>query len=263
MPSITSFQNARIKSARKLLDKRPRIQEARFLIDDARDLERALAHDYVVDFALYCAQRADAYTQQIADRLNADDVYEVAPDLLDKAAYRQNSGGLIAVMHSPEQAPLAELQPPQHLLVLADLRKPGNIGALMRSADAAGVGAILLVDTSLDRYNPNIIRSSTGACFARNIYYANTQQALEFLRQHAYRSVAGHLNAEHSLFEVAFTQRTAMILGTEETGLNELWSSTCDELIKIPMMGQIADSLNVSVSGAIMMYEALRQRLSS
>src|SRR5262249_28719107 len=147
----------------------------------------------------------------------------------------------------------------RHILALVDLRKPGNIGALLRTADAAGFGTILLVDSALDIYNPNIIRSSTGACFLENIYCVSTEQALQYLRSGGYRLIAGHLEGTRSLYDVDFREKSALILGTEDTGLSAVWRDHCDDLVKIPVVGEVTDSLNVSVAGAVFMYEALRQ----
>jgi TrmH family RNA methyltransferase len=148
-----------------------------------------------------------------------------------------------------------------HILGLVNLKKPGNIGALLRTADAAGIDIIFLIDSVLDIYNPNIIRASTGAVFIGNIYYMATQEALTFFAERNITIVATHLDGTMTLYDFDFTkQPTAILLGTEDTGLEDTWVNHCDVLLKIPMIGHLSDSLNVSVSGAICMYEALRQR---
>jgi RNA methyltransferase, TrmH family len=258
---ITSFQNPRLKLIKKLRDKRGREQEQRFVVDDGRDLERALAQGYTVDFALYCPALSHSHS---VEQLDAYKVYEVSREVMEKTGYRENPSALLAVMHSKPARNLSELENMDGLPVLAlvNLQKPGNIGALIRSADAAGFKIVLLIDTALDLYNPNIIRSSTGACFLNNIYALTTEQALEFFKDQRYQVVAAHLDGHHSLYDVVLDERCAVVLGTEDTGLSEVWKERADTLVKIPMVGKLSDSLNVSVSGAIFMYEALRQRLS-
>jgi TrmH family RNA methyltransferase len=264
--SITSFQNSKIKLANKLVNKRERQQQKLFLIDYARDLERALEHDYTVEFTFYCEALATAEDNLLLAQLGTSEVYDVSADLMEKASYRQNPGGLVAIMRQKPMLTAADAEKiqSQHILGLVNLSKPGNIGALLRTADAAGFNAILLIDSQLDIYNPNIIRASTGAVFLDNIYQMTMLDALNFFAKHEISIVATHLNGTISLYEFDFTaQRTTIIFGAEDTGLEETWVSHCDALVKIPMIGHLSDSLNVSVSGAICMYEALRQRHSS
>lgn len=259
--TITSFQNPKVKLAQKLLEKRQREEEKLFVVDAARDLARALAQGYEAAYILYSPTTATPDEHALIATPSSP-VYQVTPDILAKASYRENPGGLVAVLRQPEPPALTRLQA-THILALVDLRKPGNIGALLRTADAAGFGGILLIDTALDLYNPNIIRSSTGACFLGNIYTATAAEAIAFLRGAGYQLIAAHLAGTASIFDVDLRPKSALILGAEADGLSALWVEACDQLVKIPMQGQITDSLNVSVSGAILMYEALRQRLQS
>lgn len=257
---ITSFQNPRLKLIKKLRDKKGRVQEQRFVVDEPRDLERALANGYTVDFVLYCPTLAD---RNVVHTLSPEQIYEVSQDVMEKVSYRENPSALVAVLYtkpSRDDLRLDEAASPS-VLGLVNLQKPGNIGALLRTADAAGFKTILLIDTLLDLYNPNIIRSSTGACFLNNIYVVTSQQALEFFRQEQYQVIAAHLDGGHSLYELDFSERSAIILGTEDVGLPDIWANESDMLVKIPMEGELSDSLNVSVSGAVLMYEVLRQRL--
>ncbi len=259
--TITSFQNPKIKLAQKLRDKPTRDREKLFVVDDRRDLVRALACHFAVHFVLFDPDHADSDDKILIGGIDPHLIFHVSAEVLAKASYRENPGSIVAVLHQkPPHTTLQNISAP-HLLGLVDLRKPGNIGALLRTADAADFGAILLIDTVLDIYNPNIIRSSTGACFLDNIYAVDSQQALTFLRERHYTIMAGHPDATTHLFETDLSNNIVLILGTEDTGLNATWQTNCDQLVKIPMMGHLADSLNVSVSGAVMMYEALRQRL--
>ncbi len=265
MQEIRSFQNSKIKLANKLVNKRHREKEQLFLIDYARDLERALKQGYQVEFAFYCEALASDEDIALLSQLDENLIYAVDDELMSKASYRQNPGGLVAIMRqkSALTASDARVVDSSHLLVLVDLRKPGNIGALLRTADAAGINMIFLVDSKLDLYNPNIIRASTGTVFLDNIYQMSRDEAFKFFSENQIQIVAAHLDGTQSLYDLDFNRGcTAIVLGTEDTGLDDIWVRRCEALVKIPMVGQVSDSLNVSVSGAIFMYEALRQRES-
>jgi RNA methyltransferase, TrmH family len=197
------------------------------------------------------------------DLLPQHQIYQVSSDLMEKASYRENPGGLVTVMQQKQMLTLTALpdHPPALMLALVALTKPGNIGALLRTADATGVEFICLIDSALDIYNPNIIRASTGTVFLNNLITASTAQAIQYFQAHHYQIVAAHLAGTQSLYDTDFTSRpTVIVFGTEDQGLDDSWVNSCDVLVRIPMIGKIADSLNVSVSGAVFLYEALRQR---
>lgn len=256
---ITSLQNTKVKLVNRLRSKRGREQEGLFVIDYERDLERAIQQGYEVEFILYCPAIAD---ESILESTPDTSIYEVSQQIMDKVGYRENSTGIVAILRSKPIKGLTELQQAtvQHALGFVDLQKPGNIGALLRTADATGFDAILMVDMSLDLYNPNIIRSSTGACFLDNIYQLDTPTTINYCQSNQLQIVAAYVDGDKTLYDVNFRQKTAIMLGTEDKGLNQQWVDNCDHLVNIPMDGRISDSLNVSVSGAIFMYEALRQR---
>lgn len=256
---ITSHQNPRVKLIKRLRDKKDRDREGLFVVDYERDLERALACGYEVAFAL--VSPAGAHLPVIA-QVATERVYEVTPDILEKVSYRANPSPVVAVLHQRPARTASDLKPEDvrsPVLALVNLQKPGNIGALLRTADASGFGSVFLIDTALDRYNPNLIRSSTGACFLDNLYELDSASALEFFRRGQYLTVAAHLAGDKNLYDVDFPPRTAVVLGTEDRGLPAHWADACDLLVKIPMIGSMTDSLNVSVSGAVFMYEVLRQ----
>lgn len=257
---ITSFQNARVKLARALRDKKDREREQRFVIDDGRDLMRALACGYQADYVLFSPRGQNA---RFGYDVPARQVFEVPEEIMQKASYREHPGDVLAVMHAKPSKGRAALEAELDgaALALVNLQKPGNIGALMRTADASGFKHVLLIDTSLDLYNPNIIRSSTGACFLDNVYTVNSAEALDVLQHKGYWIASAHLQGQTALFDIAFPRKTAVVLGTEDVGLPDEWVAACDALVIIPMAGQISDSLNVSVSGAVIMYEVFRQHL--
>ena len=255
---ITSAQNSKIKLVNRLRSKRGRGSEARFVIDYERDLRRALRLGYEIDFILVCQEPpAGASFDGIEWR-------PVAPALFNRVSYRENPDGFIAVMRGKSPKRLAQLETDaiERAIVLVDLAVPGNIGALLRTADAAGIDAVILVDSALDLYNPNIIRSSTGACFRDNIYQLSSGEALAFFEADGFQIVAADAAGGRALYEVEFGPKTAIALGREDRGLPLEWRQRADHIARIPMCGAVCDSLNVSVSGALFMYELLRQRRS-
>ncbi len=251
---ITSAQNSKLKLVNRLRSKRGREAEARFVIDYERDLRRALACGYQAEFVLHCPELGE-----IGD-LDCE-THTITTHLLRRFSYRDNPDGVLAVMRS--QLPKGRLWMEgaciHSALVLVDLRVPGNIGALMRSADASACDAVLLVDCALDLYNPNIIRSSTGACFLDNIYQLTTDEALDYLVGAGLEIVAADVGGS-SLYDAEFAAKTAVVLGAEDRGLSADWLAHADRCLRIPMAGRAADSLNVSVCGAVLLFELQRQR---
>ena len=259
--TITSFQNPRIKQIKRLRDRKSRVDEYLFLIDDGRDLTRALEQGFAIDYAIVCYPLLKSEERALLDRIPEERLYSVARDIMEKVSYRENPSGLVSVMNNVTQRGAESLAKitDDRILVLVNLQKPGNIGALLRTADATGFKHVFLVDTTLDLYNPNIIRSSTGACFLRTTYSLTSQEALTFLKNAGYRIVSAVVDGDKTLFTADFKGKVAIVLGTEDEGLPPLWMDSAHEKVKIPMMGQLSDSFNVSVSGAIFMMEALRQ----
>lgn len=258
---ITSPKNPKIQLIQKLRDKKWRQREKQFVIDDVRDLMRAVQLGSSVSYILYSPSLLDEAETKLITTSTAP-VFEIPTDTLKKISYRENPSGIIAVLNEPSAPKLVDLHS-EHvptILALVGLTKPGNIGALLRTADATGIQAVFLVDIDVDLYNPNIIRASTGACFRNNVYHTTTHEAQQWFLQHKYHVVALHLEGKTDLFDVDFSQKTALVLGTEDTGLSNQWVTGNTILTKIPMQSEIVDSLNVSVTGAICMFEALRQR---
>lgn len=256
---ITSFQNARVKQIKRLRERKAREREGRFVIDNGRDLERALGCGYAVDYVLYCAEIGP---EPLIERLPVGSVYAVPRDLLEKVSYRQSPSPVVAVMAQKPPPTLDDLRRAggSPVLALVQVEKPGNVGALLRTADATGFTAICLIDTPLDIYNPNVIRSSTGACFLDNIHTLTTAEALAFFDEQDYAIVAAVVDGERDLYEADLRGRLVVALGAEDRGLPPAWIDRARQRVAIPMVGRLSDSLNVSVSGAVLMYEALRQR---
>jgi TrmH family RNA methyltransferase len=174
---------------------------------------------------------------------------------------RKSTGGIIGV-YKTKSSTLTDLQLPENALVvvLEAVEKPGNLGAVLRTGDGAKVDAVIVCDETVDFFNPNVIRSSVGTLFTNQIASASKEAVLEFLKSHSIQVVSTFLRDEtKNLYETDFTKSSAIILGTEATGLSDFWADHSDSLIKIPMLGFV-DSLNVSNAAAICVYEAVRQR---
>ncbi len=252
---ITSAQNSKIKLVNRLRSKRGRQREARFVIDYKRDLQRALRLGYDIDFVLTCQENSPE--QDLSDF----ESHQLTPTLFKRVSYRENPDVVLAVMHSKRAKALAQLEAADvnHALVLVKLGVPGNIGALLRTADAVGLGAVILVDTAIDIYNPNVIRSSTGACFLGNIFRLSSQEALAYFRAAGFQIVAADVMGERTLYDVDFRPKSVIAVGSEDRGLTADWIRAADQVARIPMSGAASDSLNVSVSGSLFMYELYRQ----
>ena len=252
---ITSAHNSKVKLVKRLRSKRGRQQEGRFVIDYERDLRRALQQGYDIDFVLSPAENpaASAYA--------ACEWHCLTAALFKRVSYRENPDGIIAVMRGKPAKGALDLRAAaiSQAIVLVALTVPGNIGAIMRTADAAGLDAVILVDMALDLYNPNIIRSSTGACFLDNIYQLSEKETLSFLKQEGFQIVAADSAGERALYDINFGPQAAIILGSEDRGLSPAWINSADQVVRIPMTGVVCDSLNVSVSGAVFVYELYRQ----
>ena len=184
----------------------------------------------------------------------------VSKEVFDKIAVRENSGGVIVVAemkaHRLEDLKLSENP---LILVLESVEKPGNLGALLRTADAAGVDAVIICDPQTDFYNPNVIRSSIGCVFTQPVASSTSVEAIDWLKRHHIKIFCAYLQSSQPYHQIDFKQRSAIVMGTESTGLTEEWVKSSDSNIIIPMFGKI-DSMNVSTSAAVLVFEAVRQR---
>ena len=244
-----------IKLVNRLRSKRGRQREARFVIDYKRDLQRAMQRGYDIDFVLHCPEIFAAQ-----DCLDSE-THQLTPALFKRVSYRENPDGMLAVMHSKPPKALAQMEAADisQAIALVKLGVPGNIGALLRTADAVGMDAVILVDTAVDIYNPNVIRSSTGACFRDNIYRLRSAEALSAFKSADFQVVAADVTGSCTLYELDFRPKSVIALGSEDSGLTGDWISAADQIARIPMSGAVSDSLNVSVSGSLFMYEQYRQ----
>ncbi|MEM6430127.1 MAG: RNA methyltransferase [Deinococcota bacterium] len=261
---IESASNSRISAFAKLKTRRARTREGKFLIEGQRELARALAANVSIETLLLCP---DVVTH-LDSELNLDDVTDAVQVLsLSEAAFnklsmRQSPDGVIAVAKRMERH-LDELTAATNrlYLVIDGLEKPGNIGALLRTADSVNVDAVFTTGTGTDLENPNVIRASMGSVFSRPVLQVDDTELSTWFRQHQVKVVAASPHSQQAYWQLELTQAVAIVLGTEHEGLSEYWQTRAEEQALIPMYGQ-ADSLNVATSGALLLYEVLRQRSS-
>lgn len=258
---ITSLQNAAIKNIVKLAKSKERKEQQLFVIEGARELSLALAGGYIIDSVYVCTQIfAKSKYPDVVDSIARDKKFTISPAVFEKIAYRENSDGIVAVA-KPKSHGLADIKLSANpfVVVLESVEKPGNLGAILRTADAAAVDAVVVCDPQTDLYNSNVIRSSVGTLFTVQTAVCTSSEAMEWLQQNKITSYAAELQAAEFYQDVDFTHPSAIIMGTEAEGLSDFWLQNAEKRIKIPMRGKI-DSLNVSVSAAILTFEAMRQR---
>ncbi|WP_350287482.1 RNA methyltransferase [uncultured Croceitalea sp.] len=257
--TISSFQNPLIKKVLQLKEKsRERKKTGQFIIEGQRELELALKGGYSLDTILYCPEIYNG-NYEFSDLSST--VIVLTRPVYEKLAHRIGTEGILAVAktkeHSLQSLRLASDKP---LVLVAEApEKPGNIGALLRTADAANLDAVLIANPKSDIYNPNIIRSSVGCVFTCQIATDSSEAIIDFLKKNRIKICCAALTASKNYTASDFTEKTAIVMGTEATGLSEVWLENSDENLIIPMQGEI-DSMNVSVSAAILIFEAKRQR---
>lgn len=254
--SITSTANPRFRSTLRLRQGRVRRRERRFLVDGRREISRAAAAGFEL-CELYVPAPA-ALPEWLAGRPEL--LIELPPEMLDQLAYGDRNEGAVAVFRTPELSLDRLPAAPTPLVVVLDrVEKPGNIGAVFRSADAAGATAILLSDCAGDLFNPNLIRASLGTVFSVPAAQAGADDVRRWLRDQGVRIAATRVDAEHTLWDTDWTRPAAIVIGNEAEGLGPDWSGDDMHGVRIPMAGA-ADSLNASITAAVCLYEALRQR---
>ena len=266
MEHLTSPQNPKLKKLLLLQDKSSaRRKEGLFVVEGQRELMHCINAGYQADTLFLCPDMLTPHQQQqllchIPDGVT---VFSVTPPLYEKIAYRGSTEGVVAEICSVSKS-LHDLQlPPDPLVVvLESVEKPGNLGAVLRSADAAKVDAVIVCDPLTDLYNPNLIRSSIGAIFTVPCVACSSQECITFLKERHIQILTAQLQDSRLYYDTPMTSGTAIVMGTESTGLSSQWREAADAHIRIPMLGRL-DSLNVAVSAAILMFEAVRQRCPS
>lgn len=269
--TITSAQNPKIKDLLALQEKsKERRKKGLFVVEGRRELLHCIEAGYEPFTLFFCPeiisqddrQEIESAVMNDHDCKRLPSVIEIPQHLYDKVAYRGGTEGVIAELHCKEMT-LESLELPDNPLVtvLESVEKPGNLGAVLRSADASGVDAVIVCDPLTDMYNPNLIRSSIGAIFTVPVATASSEDTIKWLKDNGIKIYTAQLQDSEWYYDTDMKGATAIVMGTEATGLTDAWRKAADAHIKIPMLGKL-DSLNVSVSAAILMFEAVRQRNS-
>ncbi len=269
MKQITSTQNSYIKSLLQLRDKsRERKKTSTFLIEGVREIALAIKGGYTLETILFYPELCskEQINELTHKHINTSthrqiNFIEVSKEVYQKLAYRETTEGVIAVANSKKnELNNLSFQTKTPLILIAEApEKPGNIGAILRTADAANVDAVIIANPKTDLYNPNIIRSSVGCVFTNQIATGTTSQIITFLKEKNINIYAAILQSAIAYHKQDFTQASAIVVGTEATGLSEEWRINATQNIIIPMQGEI-DSMNVSVAAGILIFEAKRQR---
>ncbi len=260
---ITSPANPRIKQLAALRRRRAREQSAVTLVEGRPEVALALAAGVRPEALYYCADLASADAGSVVATAleRGADVIRVTRAVFEKISYREGPDGLLAVVPAiAGDLDRLRLTTSPLVLVCAGLEKPGNLGAILRTADAAGVEAVIAADAVTDWGNPNVVRASKGTVFSVPVGSGTTEEVLAWLSGHGLRIVAATPDARDLVTEADLTGPVAITVGAEQAGLPADWLERADVRVRIPMFGR-ADSLNVSTSAAIIMYEAVRQRM--
>lgn len=263
MKQVSSTQNQLVKDILQLQDKsKARKKTSKFIIEGYREINFALKNGYQVQQILFCFDFFDEtllkpFEKQIDPSI---ELIEVNKEVYQKIAYRESTEGIIAISkikdHKLEDL---SLQKNPLIVVLESLEKPGNIGAILRTVDAAKIDAVIIADAKTDLYNPNIVRSSVGAIFTNNIAVASSEDVINYLKKKNIAIYSAILQEAVPYYSVNYQNGSAIVMGTEATGLTKVWRDESTKNIIIPMEGQI-DSMNVSVAAAVLIFEAKRQR---
>lgn len=284
--TITSAQNRKVKELLTLVEKsKARSAAGLFVVEGQRELGHCLYAGFIPETLFICGEVMavqnnavnGAKTGHLAENIEGKDgldalvakaetlnprlgVVQIPAFLYEKVAYRGSTEGIIAEVHSvPRSLEDLRLGERPLVMVLESVEKPGNLGAVLRSADAAGADAVIVCDPLTDIWNPNLIRSSVGAVFSVPVAVCTSADAIAFLKKRGIRILTAQLQDSEWYYDTDMTGATALVMGTESTGLTQAWRDSADAHIKIPMLGRL-DSLNVSVSAAVLLYEAVRQR---
>ena len=259
--AITSAQNPKIKRLLQLQQKSSERRKAGlFVVEGIREVERCLEKGYEIDTIFYLNKDLSENVSEIIEKNKGIKLFEVSPAIYEKIAYRGSTEGVIAEVKTKDKT-LNDLNLSENplVVVLESVEKPGNLGAILRSADAAGADALIVCDPLTDLYNPNLIRNSTGAIFSVPCVACTSEECIKFLKENNIQILTAQLQDSELYYDTDMKRGTAIVMGTEATGLTDIWRKAADAHIRIPMLG-ITDSLNVSVSAAILLYEAVRQR---
>lgn len=260
MKQITSIQNPFIKHLVLLQEKaKTRKQSGTFLIEGQREIDLAVKGGYEIETVLYLPEKISEKEVEHLVKPSVERI-EISREVYQKLAYRDTTEGVLAVAKT-KSLHLSDLKLSKNPLILVaeGLEKPGNLGAVLRTADAANIDAVIIANPKSDLYNPNIVRSSVGCLFTRQIAVTSSEEAISFLKEKGINIYCATLQDSTQYHTQNYNEPTALVVGTEATGITEIWRKNSTQNIIIPMQGVI-DSMNVSVAAAILLFEAKRQR---
>lgn len=259
---LTSGQNPRVKQVVRLRERRERDKTGLFLIEGYRELSRAVAAGWTIDTLFTCPSFFLGVNEEELIRKIDAPHFVCLEGVFSKLSYRDRPDGLLAI--APQRhLGLDNLRKKKKrapfYLVAESLEKPGNLGTILRSADAAGVDGVIVCDPTTDLYNPNVVRASVGTLFTVPVFEASSEECLEFFQREKIQTIAASPHAERLFTEIDMTGPIAILVGTEQYGLSPVWMHYADQKAKIPMHG-VADSLNVATATTLLLYEVVRQR---
>ncbi len=260
---ITSLQNPKVKEIVKLRDRKMRDETGLFLIEGFRELMRALKADRAIKTLFFCPEFfLGTHEESVLEKCQRKGAVLIpcSSEVFAKISYRDRPDGLLAIA---PQLHLGlndlKLKDNPFLLVAESIEKPGNLGTILRSSDAAGVDGVIVCDPTTDIYNPNVVRSSVGTLFTKPVFEAESDETLHFLKREKIAIVAATPHAKLAFTEADLKIPLAIVVGTEQYGLSEMWMNRADISVRIPMFG-VADSLNVASATTLLLYEVVRQR---
>lgn len=258
-PTITSHQNPKIKNVLSLEKSRERQQQGSFIIEGLQEVSLAMSAGYRLTSVFFCPAIVPA--EVVLNVVKEEHVLiPVEKPVFEKIAYRDSTEGIVAIAGQKTHTLHAlHLSGNPLIIVLEAVEKPGNLGAILRTADASRSDAVIICDPKTDFYNPNVIRSSVGCLFTTQTAAADSQQTIRWLRENNIQILVTDLEAAVTYHTIDLTKPTAIVMGTESTGISDTWKQEADHRIVIPMRGTI-DSLNVSNAAAVIVFESLRQR---
>jgi TrmH family RNA methyltransferase len=259
---ITSPQNSGVKRVARLRAKKGRDAKNLTIVEGVREVRQAIGAGLRFACAYVCSEGIYRCPPEIVAELEGAKVkvFEASCSVYGKIAYGDRTEGVLALVE-PRELRLTDLKLSEKplVVVLESVEKPGNLGAVLRTCDGAGVDALIVCDERTDIHNPNVVRASLGTIFSVPTVSCSSREAVDFLKARGIRSFATVVQAGQFYYDTNLRQPCAIVLGSEQEGLSEFWLKNADEKVRIPMLGK-ADSLNVSVSAAVMIYEGVRQR---
>ncbi len=257
---ISSSKNPLVRRIISLEKKRNREYQKKFVIEGIREIRMALANGWLHEEIILPEKQQGSWLSDNGFDTADLHIQFISDALFEKLTYRGNVENMLGIFNTKDIF-LGNLKLPSDplILILESLEKPGNIGAIFRSADAAGVDAVIIAEPVSDLYNPNLIRGSLGTLFSLNIGVGTNQETLDFIKQNDWHICTSYLEGSKPHYNASYKNGTCIVMGSEANGVTDFWVNNADEIVKIPMKGQV-DSMNVSTATAVLLFEAVRQR---